>query len=103
MGGGLRTSNRSTREKMRGDIRQPVNGSCVQWRLMRFFRRKRARRNADSTKSLSPRGDLPIYAASLGNPIFVESWNGGSPLNWLEFMGRWEVTRVDRSDSDSDD
>ena len=75
----------------------------VQWRAMRYFRRKRANRSGDTTHRLSPRGDLPLYAASLGNPIFVESWNGGSPLNWVEFMGRWEVTRVDRNDSDHDD
>ena len=70
---------------------------------MRYFQRKRSKISSDSTLRLSPRGDLPLYAASLGNPIFVESWNGGSPLNWVEFMGRWEVTRVDRQDSDPDD
>jgi hypothetical protein len=70
---------------------------------MRYFQRKRSKISSDSTHRLSPRGDLPLYAASLGNPIFVESWNGGSPLNWVEFMGRWEVTRVDRQDSDPDD
>ena len=70
---------------------------------MRNFRQKRSSRNADTTHRLSPRGDLPLYAASLGNPIFVESWNGGSPLNWLEFMGRWEVTRIDRNQSDPDE
>jgi hypothetical protein len=37
----------------------------------------------------------PLSAASLGSPIFVESWNGGSPLNWVEFISRWENTRVD--------
>jgi hypothetical protein len=42
------------------------------------------------------RGEPPLHTASLGSPIFVESWNGGSPLNWVEFMGRWEITRVDR-------
>jgi hypothetical protein len=70
---------------------------------MRYFRRKSANSSADTTHRLSPRGDLPLYAASLGNPIFVESWNGGSPLNWVEFMGRWEATRVDRSGSDPED
>lgn len=70
---------------------------------MRYFRRKPAHRTTDTTHRLSPRGDLPLHAASLGNPMFVESWNGGSPLNWVEFMGRWEATRIDRDASDSDD
>jgi hypothetical protein len=41
------------------------------------------------------RVEPPLSAASLGSPIFVESWNGGSPLNWVEFISRWENTRVD--------
>jgi len=70
---------------------------------MRYFRRKQSNTSADTTHRRPQRGDLPFYAASLGNPIFVESWNGGSPLNWVEFMGRWENTRVDRPGSDADD
>jgi hypothetical protein len=42
------------------------------------------------------RGEPPLHSASLGSPIFVESWNGGSPLNWVEFMARWETTRIDK-------
>ena len=42
-----------------------------------------------------PRGEPPLSTASLCSPIFVETWNGGSPLNWVEFMGRWESTRID--------
>jgi hypothetical protein len=70
---------------------------------MRYFRRKPVNPTTDATDRLSPRGDLPLSAASLGNPIFVESWNGGSPLNWVEFMGRWEARRVDRNETDGDD
>ena len=49
------------------------------------------------------RGEPPLHAASLGSPIFVESWNGGSPLNWVEFMGRWETTRIDHHSPKQDD
>ena len=42
-----------------------------------------------------PRVEPSLHAANLGSPIFVESWNGGSPLNWVEFMGRWEINRAD--------
>ncbi len=47
--------------------------------------------------------ELPLQSASLGSPIFVESWNGGSPLNWVEFMGRWENGRSDRRRASADD
>lgn len=63
---------------------------------MKYFRRKPKRRNGSTTHRRRPDGEPPLSTASLGSPIFVESWNGGSPLNWLEFMGRWEATRVDR-------
>ena len=47
--------------------------------------------------------ELPLRSANLGSPIFSESWNGGSPLNWVEFMGRWEVGRSDRRSPAADD
>jgi hypothetical protein len=47
--------------------------------------------------------ELPLRSANLGSPIFVESWNGGSPLNWVEFMGRWEIRRSDRPAPGADD
>ena len=46
---------------------------------------------------------MPLYSANLCSPIFVESWNGGSPLNWVEFMGRWEITRADHRDPKQED
>jgi len=70
---------------------------------MRYFQKKQTEINPDTSHRQTPRGDLPLYAASLGNPIFVESWNGGSPLNWVEFMGRWETTQVRRDDTDAED
>ena len=70
---------------------------------MKNFRRKRIPHSDGTTHRRSPRGELPLYSANLGSPIFVESWNGGSPLNWVEFMGRWEINRVDRKNHESDD
>jgi len=70
---------------------------------MKYFRKKRQTRNGSTTHRHHLRGELPFHAASLCSPIFVESWNGGSPLNWVEFMGRWEITRVDRSSTRQED
>jgi len=70
---------------------------------MNYFRRKSHPRNGTTTHRRYLRGQPPLCAASLGSPIFVESWNGGSPLNWVEFMGRWEITRVDRSSNKQED
>jgi len=83
------------------DSGQPISGSIVQWREMKNFRRKRIPQTGGARRTT--RGELPLYSANLGSPIFVESWNGGSPLNWVEFMGRWEITRVDRKTPESDD
>jgi hypothetical protein len=70
---------------------------------MRYFRRKPAARNGSTTHRRNLRGEPPLCAASLSSPIFVESWNGGSPLNWVEFMGRWESTRSDRTSHKQED
>jgi len=70
---------------------------------MKSFRRKRIPHSGGATHRRTPRGELPLYSANLGSPIFVETWSGGSPLNWVEFMGRWEITRADRRHPESDD
>jgi len=70
---------------------------------MKYFRRKSHPRNDSTTHRRNLRGEPPFCTASLSSPIFVESWNGGSPLNWVEFMGRWEFTRSDRSIRKQDD
>jgi hypothetical protein len=62
---------------------------------MKYFRRKPSPRNGNTIHRRQLRDEPPLSAACLGSPIFVESWNGGSPLNWVEFMGRWESTRID--------
>jgi hypothetical protein len=70
---------------------------------MKYFRRKSHPRNGSTTHGRHLRGEPPFCTASLSSPIFVESWNGGSPLNWVEFMGRWEFTRSDRSATKDED
>jgi hypothetical protein len=82
---------------------QPAGEPGVLWSVMKYFRRKQASRNGGSSHRRHLRGEPPLYAASLGSPIFVESWNGGSPLNWVEFMGNWESTRVDRKTRNRED
>lgn len=73
------------------------------WSEMKHHRRKTSRRNGGTNHRRHIRSEPPLRAASLSSPIFVESWNGGSPLNWVEFMGRWEATRVDHHPPEQDD
>ena len=82
---------------------QPGEIAAVRRRVMKYFRRSRARRIGGSTHRHPQRRELPLTCASLGSPIFVESWNSGSPLNWVEFMGRWEITRVDHNGQEKED
>lgn len=77
------------------NIVQPIVDLSVRWSEMRSLRRKPEPRNGNRTHRRRMRGKPPLHSASLRSPIFVESWNGGSPLNWVEFMGRWEMTRID--------
>ena len=70
---------------------------------MHYFRRKSRPRNGGTTHRRRPRAEQPLFTASLGSPIFAESWNGGSPLNWVEFIGRWETTCSDRSPGTQED
>jgi hypothetical protein len=74
---------------------QPMVDLSVRWSQMRSLRRKAEPRNGNGLHRHRMRGEPPFHSANLGSPIFVESWNGGSPLNWVEFMGRWEMTRID--------
>jgi len=39
------------------------------------------------------RDRLTLHSAALGSPMFQESWTAGSPLNWIEFVTRWEERR----------
>jgi len=39
------------------------------------------------------RDRLTLHSAALGSPMFQESWTAGSPLNWIEFVRRWEQRR----------
>jgi hypothetical protein len=34
--------------------------------------------------------EAALRAASLSSPGFAESWQAGSPLDWTEFIARWQ-------------
>jgi len=34
--------------------------------------------------------DAALRAASLSSPGFTETWQAGSPLDWTEFIARWQ-------------
>ncbi|MCK5377179.1 MAG: hypothetical protein KAJ97_08870 [Acidobacteria bacterium] len=70
---------------------------------MKNKRRVSTHRANGTTHRRRLRGDETLLSASLGSPIFVESWHQGSPLNWVEFMGRWEAGRADRRREESED
>lgn len=76
-------------------------GGEVELRTMTRPWKQRRSRVGGASHRRRIRREPPLCSASLGSPIFVEPWNGGSPLNWVEFMGRWERTRSDRSGDDS--
>ena len=64
---------------------------------MVFFRKKSPPRDGGSANRDHFHCRPSLFSASLGSPIFVERWNGGSPLNWVEFTGRWEHARSERN------
>lgn len=70
---------------------------------MKNHRAPRRHRSREASYRRPPRRQVPLRFASLGSPLFVETWNGGSPLNWVEFMGGWERARSDRRSNNSDD
>ena len=81
-------------------MNQPVEALSVKRSVMKLFRRKRKSGLSEVTHRRPVRGDDTLRFASLGSPIFVERWNSGSPLNWVEFMGKWENTRSDNRKND---
>jgi hypothetical protein len=70
---------------------------CVEWREMNNRRGSLAHRTIITSHRRRPSGEPSLRSASLGSPIFVESWHHGSPLNWVEFMGSWQSRRMDRT------
>ena len=87
----------------REGMNHPIGALTVKRSVMKFFRRKRKNHLSEATHRRPLRDDDTLRSASLGSPIFVERWNGGSPLNWVEFMGSWENTRSDRPKPDPKD
>jgi hypothetical protein len=49
------------------------------------------------------RDRLTLHSAALGSPMFQESWTAGSPLDWIEFMRRWEDRRRPSAPRDASD
>ena len=39
-----------------------------------------------------------LRTASLSSPVFEESWRAGSPLDWTEFIARWQSPRSDATE-----
>ncbi len=39
-----------------------------------------------------------LRTASLSSPVFEESWRAGSPLDWTEFIARWQSPRSDAAE-----
>ena len=37
--------------------------------------------------------EAALRIASLSSPAFEESWQAGSPLDWTEFIARWQSLR----------
>jgi len=46
--------------------------------------------SVDGTGRRGRRDRLTLHSAALGSPMFQESWSVGSPLDWSEFVRRWE-------------
>jgi hypothetical protein len=45
----------------------------------------------DGARRWSSRDDeAALRTASLSSPGFEESWRAGSPLDWTEFIARWQ-------------
>jgi len=39
-----------------------------------------------------------LRTASLSSPVFEESWRAGSPLDWTEFIARWQSPRSEAAE-----
>jgi hypothetical protein len=50
-------------------------------------------RKVNGHQQRSDRGQPSLQTAALGSPMFEESWTAGSPLNWCEFVERFEARR----------
>ena len=52
--------------------------------------------NQNSARRWRSRDDEEaLRTASLSSPGFEESWRAGSPLDWTEFIARWQLPAPD--------
>jgi hypothetical protein len=47
----------------------------------------------NSQRQWSRDDEAALRVASLSSPAFEESWQAGSPLDWTEFIARWQSLR----------
>lgn len=45
--------------------------------------------------------EAALRTASLSSPGFQESWRAGSPLDWTEFIARWQSPAPDDGAADN--
>ena len=89
--------------RARDEESQPLAVVGVEWRTMKNRRDFRAHRTIITARRRRQRNEDTLRLATLGSPIFVESWHHGSPLNWVEFMGSWHARRIDQPPKKTED
>lgn len=58
---------------------------------MRRPRSHRGNAPADGRRVSAANDAIALRAANLSAPVFRESWQAGSPLNWCEFIACWRA------------
>jgi len=47
--------------------------------------------SANGQRRWSRDDEAALRVASLSSPAFEETWQAGSPLDWTEFIARWQA------------
>jgi len=55
--------------------------------------KRKSRKGSNGHRSGQLPEGMTLRTANLDAPMFQESWDAGSPLNWVEFVQRWEAKR----------
>jgi hypothetical protein len=61
---------------------------------MAIERPHRESTSVDGRQRSSRDDEAALRLASLSSPAFEESWQAGSPLDWTEFIARWQSPNV---------
>jgi hypothetical protein len=56
--------------------------------------KKRTRGKKNGHRQPANGSSVTILAADLATPDFDESWQAGSPLNWVDFVNHWDRQRA---------